>query len=87
MQLPTDKELQWYDRHGKPRPSHEEHGVSDTFENPLSGRLLKGNPRNWHLKGNVLTCDTDFGPFAQTIPANLILTGVDEQGLPVFKEL
>lgn len=90
MQLPTSKELEWYDRHSKPRPSHEEHGVSDTFENPLSEFVKKyypAHPRNWHMEGNILHCDTDFGPFTQTMPTNLILIGTDSAGLPIFKQL
>lgn len=90
MLLPSERELQWYDKVKKPRPSHEEHGVSDTWEQPLSEFVQKhypSNPRNWHMEGNILHCETDIGPFAQRLPTNVILIGEDEQGLPKFKVL
>lgn len=87
MELPSEKDLRWYDYHKVARPSHEEHGLRDTFELPLSKQMKPGNPRNWHLKGNVLHCDTDFGPLAQRIPPNYIMSGTSEDGRPVFKKL
>lgn len=87
MQLPDDKELKFFERHQLQPPTHEEHGVVDTWEHPLSDRLIKGNPRNWHLEGNMLSCQTDFGPLSQTIPADHILIGEDENHLPILKRL
>jgi len=87
MQLPDEKELSFYDRHGVARPSHLPHGVTDTYENPLSEQLKSGNPRNFQLRGNELYFETDFGPMTQRIPPNYILTGVDKKGLPTFKKL
>lgn len=90
MLLPSEKELQWYDYHKKPRPSHEEHGVSDTWQAPLSKYIRENypaHPRNWRQEGDLLKCDTDFGELAQRIPTNVILIGEDEQGLPKFKTL
>ena len=87
MQLPSDKELKWYDYHKVARPSHEQHGVVDTWEEPLSKKLEGGNPRNWRLSGNMLSCDTDFGPLSQVIPTTHILVGMDDKGLPVFRKV
>lgn len=87
MQLPSENELKWFDKVQKVRPSHEEHGISDTKEHPLSEQLKSGNPRNWTLKGNKLSCDTDFGPMTQVIPTDYILTGTDANGLPTFKRV
>lgn len=87
MNLPDEKELKWFDEVKKARPSHEEHGVVDTWEDPLSSRLISGNPRNWHLEGNELTCDTDFGPLRQRIPTDYICHGTDEKGLPILKRV
>lgn len=87
MQLPTPKELREFDKWLKARPSHEEHGVVDTFEKPLSEQLLKGNPRNWHMEGNVLHCDTDFGPMTQIIPTDYICHGTDANNLPIIKRV
>jgi hypothetical protein len=87
MNLPDEKELKEFDYWKVARPSHEPHGVQDTWENPLSKQLVSGNPRNWRLSGNQLTCDTDFGPLTQTIPSDHILIGEDDKHLPIFKKL
>lgn len=84
MQLPDEKELKWFDKVKKSRPSHEEHGVADTFENPLSEQLIDGKPRNWRMEGNELICDTDFGPLRQRIPTDYICKGTDKKGLPIL---
>lgn len=87
MELPSEKDLRWYDYHRVARPTHEEHGVRDTADAPLSEQLQPGNPRNWHLKGNMLHCDTDFGPMAQSIPSDYVLHGTDAKGLPILKKV
>lgn len=87
MNLPDEKELKQYDRWGKSRPSHDEHGVADTVEHPLIERLVSGNPHNWVQEGYDLHCDTDFGHMVQRIPTNMILIGIDKKGLPKFKKL
>lgn len=87
MQLPDERELKDYDRWKVGRPSHLPHGVTDTFENPLGEQLQGGNPRNWRLEGNILHCDTDFGPLAQRIPVDYICTGIDKKGLPILERV
>jgi hypothetical protein len=87
MKLPSEQELQFYDRNRVARPFHEEHGIRDTYENPLSEQLKSGNPRNWRLEGNQLKCDTDFGPLTQIIPTDYICTGTDNAGLPTFRKV
>jgi hypothetical protein len=86
VKLPDPKLLKWFDEVDKPPPTHEEHGVEDTWEHPLSEKLVKAKCWNWQLRGNLLTCDTDFGPLAQTIPTGYILTG-EKNGLPEFKKI
>jgi hypothetical protein len=86
MNLPSDKELKEFEKWHKAAPSHIEHGLQDTFDNPLGAQLKPGNPRNWRMKGNMLYCDTDFGPMAQTMPTSHILVG-EENGLPVFRKV
>jgi hypothetical protein len=85
MNLPEEKELKEFDKWKVARPTHEEHGVTDTWETPLSDQLKSGNPRNWHLNGNMLHCDTDFGPMKQVILSDYICHGTDEKGLPILK--
>lgn len=83
--LYTEKELSWYDRHGKARPEQATHG-EDTWEHPVSEKLEKSQCTNWHLEGNKLTCDTNNGKLVQFIPTNYVLDGTDN-GLPRFKRL
>lgn len=80
----NDKELQFYDKHNKQRPSHAQHGVSP---DNLSEHMRQLKPNKWKLHGNVLTGETDMGTLSQTIPTDYILTHTDEDGLPVFKKI
>lgn len=87
MNLPDEKELREFDKWRVARPSHDAHGVQDTWENPLSKQLVSGNPRNWRMVGNQLHCDTDFGPLMQLIPTDYVCHGTDEKGLPILKKV
>lgn len=87
MQLPSEKDLNFYDQHKVARPSHDEHGIQDTFEHPLKEQLVPGNARNWRMEGNELLCDTDFGPMRQRIPTDYICLGTDGAGLPILKKI
>ena len=80
----NSKELEFYDRHNKQRPSHIQHGVSP---DNINEHMRKLQPRSWKLHGNVLTGMTDMGPLVQTIPTDYILTGTDDEGLPVFTKV
>lgn len=81
----SEKELSFYDRHGKQRPIHADHG-EDTWEHPASERLERLQCTNWQLEGNKLTCDTNNGKLVQYIPPNYILDGT-ENGLPRLKKI
>jgi hypothetical protein len=81
----TEKELSWYDRHGKQRPEHATHG-EDTWEHPASEKLERLQCTNWRLEGNKLTCDTNNGTLTQLIPTNVILEKI-EDGMPKFKRI
>lgn len=87
MNLPDEKQLRFYDDHRVARPSHEEHGLADTHENPLSEQLPRGNPRNWRMEGNLLICDTDFGVMSQAIDPSYICHGTDDAGLPILRRV
>ncbi len=82
----NDKELAFFDRHGKKRPEHLAHG-EDTWENPASARLEKMQLSNWKLEGNKLTCDTPNGPLVQFIPTDRIMKGTDSNGYPIFEKI
>jgi hypothetical protein len=78
-----DALVKLYQKEGKALPSHDPHGTDEDIRANL--RPLK--PNSWRLEGNVLIGDTDWGPLAQTIPTNYILTGTDDDGNPVFKKI
>ncbi len=68
---------------GQPLPAREAHGTEDD----IRANMKPLQPFNWRLKGNQLIADTEVGELSQTIPTDYILTGTDEQGLPVFKKV
>lgn len=82
-----DKELKQFDRWGVKRPTHLPHGVTDTYENPLSEQLKRLDTSNWKLEGNELVCDTNQGPLRQCIPPDYVCHGTDENGLPILKKI
>lgn len=82
----TPEELADFKEWKVPLPSRSPHGT-DSYERPASEQLQKLKPRNWRLEGNRLIADTDFGPLINYIPSNLILTGIDAQGLPILTEI
>ena len=82
----NEKELEFFDRYGKPRPEQSKHG-SDTWEHPASANLTKLVCKNWRQQGNMLICDTPSGPLKQYIPTDKIFSGVDKNGLPILRDV
>jgi hypothetical protein len=82
--LPSDDELKEFAQWGVAPPSHEQHGV--TPDN-IRDMLEPAQVTRWWLEGNELCAESQHGFFRQTIPTNMILTGTDDQGLPVFKKI
>lgn len=67
-------------------PEHNEHG-EDSWQHPIFEKLVQAKCWNWRMEGpGVLKCDTDFGPFQQILPTNVICLG-EKDGLPILKEL
>lgn len=66
-------------------PEHKPHG-EDSWEHPISEKMVRAKCWNWHMEGNMLYCDTDFGPLGQVMPTNIICLG-EKDGLPILKEL
>lgn len=79
----TPQELESFRNWGVPPPSREPHGT----EEDVRANLKPLKPHNWRLEGNWLIADTEFGELSQRIDPKYILTGTDENGLPVFKEI
>jgi len=67
-----------------PKPLHLEHGVNTE---DIGKNLKRLNTTNWKLEGNVLTAETEMGKLTQKVPTDVILTGEDAEGLPVFKKI
>lgn len=82
-----DKDLKWFDRMNLRRPTHTEHGLEDTVENPLSKQLIRFRTSNWRRDGNMLVCDTDNGPLTQYLDPAYIVLGTDDDGLPILKKV
>lgn len=79
--------LKWFDKHGKPRPVHEEH-AEDSKENPLSSRLKRVQASNWRMEGpGKLVADTDMGPLVQWIPHEYVCEGTDNNGHPILRKI
>lgn len=79
-----EKTVQWYERRGVTPPSSTPHGVK---LDDLGDRLRPLKARSWKLEGNRLIAKTDLGDVVNYIDPGVIMTGVDERNLPVFKRL
>lgn len=74
----------WFDKHGITPPSHVPHGV--TPDN-VSDKLRPLKVHSWRLEGNRLVAKTDMGEVVNHIDPGYIMTGVDNDNLPIFKKL
>lgn len=73
----------WFRKLNLTAPDTKTHGTEDDIEK----NLKKLMPNDWRLEGNKLIGRTEFGPLVQTIDPAYILTGMDGQGLPIFKRV
>lgn len=80
----SEDQLKWYDRYNKARPTHIPHGVNS---DELDKHMRRLQPESWRLEGNQLIGMTEMGPLVQVIPPDVILTGTDEDGLPIFEKV
>ena len=79
-----ERELKWYDKHGKTRPDHQAHLRDDQ----ISDSIQKLTPHTWRQEGNKLIGEVADGTrFVQTIPTDRLLSGVDDDGLPTFRKV
>lgn len=74
------KTIAWFEENGLTPPSRAEHGT----EADVRSQMQPLKMWDWRLEGNQLHCQTDMGPFMQTIPTNLVLTGMNENNLPIL---
>lgn len=73
----------FYRKHGKEPPKVFKHGTEDEIKESMQ-RL---RPSKWWLEGNELKGETSLGIVTQQIPTDMILTGTDDEGLPIFKKV
>jgi hypothetical protein len=73
----------FYRKHGVEPPKVFKHGTEDEIRQNLE----RQRPSKWWLEGNELKGETSLGIVTQQIPTDMILTGTDDQGLPIFKKV
>lgn len=73
----------WFVKNQLVPPESIAHGT----EEDVREKLKPAKTWNWKLEGNQLSCETDLGPMTQTIPTDVILTGEDENGLPILQRI
>lgn len=78
-----EKTLQWFDRIGKERPTHEPHGTAEE----IRANLKRAVASSWRMEGNHLIAETQYGPLVQTVPTDVICHGMDDQGYPILVKL
>lgn len=61
--------------------------VPHMTEEELQKNMKQLMPNDWRLEGNKLIGHTEFGPLVQYVPTDVILTGTDSKGLPIFKKI
>lgn len=64
-------------------PTADEHGTEEEIQANMNQLL----PNSWKLEGNQLKGMTSMGELVQTVPSDVILTGTDTKGLPIFKRI
>ncbi len=80
---PTINPEDWYKLIGKPGPTREQHGS----EASVSENLVPLKLTNWRLEGNMLMADSSLGTYGHRIPSDLIMTGLNEDGLPILRKV
>lgn len=81
---PDAKTLREYEKLDIAPPTVTSHEVTP---DDIRARLERLTPTNWRLEGNQLIADTELGELVQHISTDYILTGTDENGLPILKKI
>ena len=69
-----------YEALGVEPPKHAEHGTDEDIRR----LMVKAVPIRWFQRGNELVAETELGELVNFIPTNMMLTGVDENNLPIL---
>lgn len=83
--MPIDpKTAKRFEDWGVPLPTSTHHG----FEADIEASRHPLEPTHWRQEGNKLIGTIDnVGEFVNFLPTDVILTGTDENGLPVFRKV
>lgn len=83
--MPNPKYLsdEWYISKGVEPPEHISHGQ----EEDIKAKMANIKHGKWTQQGNVVTCGVCPYRHSSIVPVNVLLTGTDDNGLPMFKEL
>jgi len=73
----------WFTKRNLTPPESINHGDPDGIRD----KMVKLKPTTWRMEGNKLIGDTELGQLVNFIPTNMILTGTDEAGMPVFRRI
>lgn len=72
-----------YEALGVVPPQSFPHGSDDDIRENMQVAKAK----RWFQRGNELVAETDLGEVVNFIPTDMMLTGVDENNLPILKKL
>lgn len=65
----------------------EQWGVTPPISAQHDTNLRRMAPRNWRQEGNRLIAETDMGELTQFIPTDVMLEGIDANGLPKLRKI
>lgn len=74
----------FYRKHGVEPPKSIPHGITPE---ELAEKLKPLKLSNWRQEGNRLIADTPMGPLVNVIPTDYLLTGIDDNNLPVLTKI
>lgn len=82
--MQDEKILNWFNRHGLTPPRHISH---DLRVDDISTKLRPLKAHSWRLEGNRLIAKTDMGDVVNYIDPSYVMTGVDDNNLPILKKI
>ena len=77
-------DAKFYEKAGVAPPSVIPHGLT---VDDISKRVEPMKAKSWRQEGNMLIAITDWGEVANPIPTDRLLTGVDDNGLPILTKI
>lgn len=75
--------VDWFIRKGLTPPSH----VPHLTEEEIRAKMKRLSATQWRQEGNKLIAKTEMGELVNFIPTNLLLKGVDAEGLPILEKI